>query len=125
MTGAGGGLPLGRAFCLELAKRRARLVVSDVRQAAAEETARLAREAGASEAHASSCATCSKPKEVEALADDSYARLGGVDVLVNNAGVASSGPIGENSGSRTGSGSSGINQWWRHLRLAATTSSRE
>jgi NAD(P)-dependent dehydrogenase (short-subunit alcohol dehydrogenase family) len=92
VTGAGGGL--GRAFCLELAKRRARLVVSDVRQPAAEETARLAREAGALEAHVILC-DVSKAKEVEALADDSYARLGGVDLLVNNAGVATGGPIGE------------------------------
>jgi len=50
--------------------------VSDVRQPAAEETARLARDAGASEAHVILC-DVSKPKEVEALADDSYARLGG------------------------------------------------
>jgi NAD(P)-dependent dehydrogenase (short-subunit alcohol dehydrogenase family) len=92
VTGAGGGL--GRAFCLELAKRQARLVASDIRPAAAEETARLARDAGALEAHAVAC-DVSRPQEVEALAGEAWARLGGVDVLVNNAGVAACGTVGE------------------------------
>jgi NAD(P)-dependent dehydrogenase (short-subunit alcohol dehydrogenase family) len=92
VTGAGGGL--GRAFCLELARRHARLLVSDVRSAAAEETARLAREVGAPEAHAVAC-DVSRPQDVEALAGVAWARLGGVDLLVNNAGVATSGVVGE------------------------------
>ena len=91
VTGAGGGL--GRAFCLELAKRGARIVVSDIRPEAAEETATLVRAAGA-EAHAVAC-DVSRAAEVELLATEAETLLGGTDLLINNAGVAVSGPVGE------------------------------
>jgi NAD(P)-dependent dehydrogenase (short-subunit alcohol dehydrogenase family) len=91
ITGAGGGL--GRAFCLELARRGSRLVVSDVRTDAAEETASLVRARGA-EAHVVACDVRSA-EEFGKLADEAEERLGAVDLLVNNAGVAVGGQVGE------------------------------
>jgi len=92
VTGGGGGL--GRAICLELAKRGARLLVADIRKESAEETASLARDLGAKEAFAVA-SDVSKSDDVAELAADADARFGGTDLLVNNAGVATSGRMGE------------------------------
>jgi NAD(P)-dependent dehydrogenase (short-subunit alcohol dehydrogenase family) len=68
------------------------VVVSDVNGAAAEETARqVEREGG--EAHVVAC-DVTRPEAVEALASESEAALGGVDLVVNNAGVACAGEVG-------------------------------
>lgn len=89
VTGAGSGL--GRALCLHLAKRDARVIVSDVNAAASEETARMMR---GGEGIVVTC-DVARATEVERLADEAYQRLGGVDLLINNAGVAVAGEIGE------------------------------
>ncbi|ATB44826.1 SDR family NAD(P)-dependent oxidoreductase [Corallococcus macrosporus] len=90
VTGAGSGL--GRALCEALARRRARVLVADIHAASAEETAlRVTREGG--EAHVQVC-DVTDPVQVEALADAAERTLGGVDLLVNNAGVVSAGPVG-------------------------------
>ncbi len=91
VTGAGSGL--GRAFCLQLAARGARILVGDVDRAGAEETARMVRERGG-EAVVELC-DVRDPAQVEQLADVAQRTFGGVDLLVNNAGVAVGGPIGE------------------------------
>ncbi|WP_375769571.1 SDR family NAD(P)-dependent oxidoreductase [Archangium gephyra] len=90
ITGAGSGL--GRALCLELARRRARIVVSDLDEAAARETARQVEQQGG-EACVVPC-DVTKPEQVEALARESEAAFGGVDLLVNNAGVLCAGEVG-------------------------------
>jgi short-subunit dehydrogenase len=89
ITGAGGGF--GRALALALAERGARLVLSDIDLAAAQETARLALGRGATSAVALAC-DVSKLTDVEALAGACDAP---VDLVVNNAGVSSGGLIGE------------------------------
>ena len=89
VTGAGRGL--GRALCLELAARGGRVMVSDVSREGAEETARLVREAGG-EAHVVLCDVRDR-SAVLALAEASETRLGGVDLVCNNAGVAVAGPF--------------------------------
>ncbi len=89
VTGAGGGL--GRAFCRELARRGARVLAADIDLAAAQETARLLTEAGA-RADAVACDVADRG-QVEALAREATERLGGTDLLINNAGVAAAGPI--------------------------------
>jgi NAD(P)-dependent dehydrogenase (short-subunit alcohol dehydrogenase family) len=86
VTGAGSGL--GRAFCLELGRRGARVVASDIDLESAEETAQ------ACGGQAVRC-DVSRLAEVEALANDVDRLLGGVDLLINNAGVAVIGPIDE------------------------------
>ena len=89
VTGAGSGL--GRGFCRALARRGARLVASDLDPASAEATVAAL---GGAEGHATRC-DVSRLEEVEALAAFAEARLGGVDLLVNNAGVAVGGRTGE------------------------------
>jgi NAD(P)-dependent dehydrogenase (short-subunit alcohol dehydrogenase family) len=91
VTGAGSGL--GRGFVLELAKRGARVVASDIDFAGAEETAILARERGA-EVVVTRC-DVAKAEDVEALAKTAEQALGGVDLIVNNAGVAVAGEVGD------------------------------
>jgi NAD(P)-dependent dehydrogenase (short-subunit alcohol dehydrogenase family) len=89
ITGAGGGF--GRALALELAGRKAHLVLSDVDVGGVEETARLAAAAGAASARAMRC-DVTKIEDYRALAASCE---GPVDLVVNNAGVSSAGPVGE------------------------------
>lgn len=91
VTGGAGGL--GRAICLALARRSASILVADRDLAGAEETARLAAAAGG-KAHAVHCDVAKAGEVVNllVLADE---KLGGVDLLVNNAGVAVGGPVGD------------------------------
>jgi NAD(P)-dependent dehydrogenase (short-subunit alcohol dehydrogenase family) len=90
VTGAGSGL--GRAFCEVLAERGARVIASDVNDAGLTET--VTSLAGRTEAYAQRC-DVGRRDEVEALARFAEERFGSVDLLVNNAGVAVSGAIGE------------------------------
>lgn len=91
VTGAGSGL--GRAFAQELAGLGATVLVSDVNTRGAEETA---TQIGASGGRAFA-ATCDVTdlEQVRALADEADQRMGGVDLVVNNAGVAVGGPLDE------------------------------
>ncbi|MFT3922053.1 MAG: SDR family NAD(P)-dependent oxidoreductase [Myxococcales bacterium] len=91
VTGAGGGL--GRALCLELARRKARILVSDLDLGAAVDTARQVVALGA-QAETERC-DVTDAAQVEALAVRAEQAFGGVDLLVNNAGVAVSGDIGD------------------------------
>ncbi len=91
VTGAGSGL--GRAICLQLAKRGARVLAADVNLEGAQQT--VAMMSGA-DAHAIR-ADVTKPDEVKALGDEMQSRFGGIDLLVNNAGVAVGGKMGETS----------------------------
>jgi len=87
VTGAGSGL--GRAFCLVLARtRHARIVCADIDEAAAHRTA---AEVGGTAVRCD----VARVEEVEALAATAERALGGVDLVVNNAGVAVGGRVGE------------------------------
>jgi meso-butanediol dehydrogenase/(S,S)-butanediol dehydrogenase/diacetyl reductase len=83
VTAAGHGI--GRASALRLAAEGARVAVADIRTEAAEETAALCRQAGAT-AWAGS-ADVGVPGEVDKLVRDATAALGPIEVLHNNAGV--------------------------------------
>ena len=88
VTGAGSGL--GRALCLELADRGAQILATDIDEDAARATADLC----AGSVHVARC-DVSKLADVEALGTLADERLGGVDLVINNAGVAVSGRVGE------------------------------
>jgi len=103
ITGAGSGL--GRALALEFARRGGRVLITDVNLAGAEETAVLVRADGG-EAYVQACDVSQAP-DVEACAVEVERRWGGVDVLVNNAGVASGGRVGEVS----------LAEWERTIRI--------
>jgi len=91
VTGAGSGL--GRAVTLELASRGATVVASDVDLATAEDTVRLVEKAGGKAEPAR--ADVRVAADVEALVHGAVDRHGRLDVMVNNAGVAVAGAIGE------------------------------
>ena len=91
VTGAGSGL--GRALALDLAKRGASLIVSDIDLSAAEETRELVRQQGAT-AQAVQCDVTDRDA-VFALVDETEKRLGGIDFIANNAGVAVGGSFDE------------------------------
>lgn len=85
----GGGSGLGRAFCLELAKRGARVLVADIREDSARDTAAMLPDG-----HAIAC-DVARAEEVEKVAARADELFGGVDVVINNAGVAVAGAVGE------------------------------
>lgn len=91
LTGAGGGL--GRALALNLAAQRARLWLSDVHAERLAETAQRSRAAGA-EVHTAPL-DVTDAQAVAAAADAAWARWGGLDLVINNAGVACGGNVGE------------------------------
>lgn len=88
VTGAGSGL--GAAFCDVLARRGATIVAADVDLGAARATA---ERCGAG-VHAFAC-DVTRLEQVEALAAEADRALGGVDLVINNAGVAVAGTVGE------------------------------
>ena len=79
----GGGAGIGKAICLRFASEGARVVVSDLNEEAARA---VASEIGAN-AIADRTDT-SDEAQVKAAIDRAVQDLGGIDVLVNNAGVA-------------------------------------
>ena len=91
ITGAGSGL--GRALAEKLGRRGGRIVVSDIHLVRAEETAELVRRAGGT-ATVVRCDVGHLP-DVEALRLAAEELFGEVDLLVNNAGVAAGGKVGE------------------------------
>ncbi len=83
----GGGRGFGLAFGRALAERGAHAVLVDIDPAAGEEAATGIREAGG-QASAVSCDVADE-NQVEAMVADVVARLGGIDILINNAGLHS------------------------------------
>jgi NAD(P)-dependent dehydrogenase (short-subunit alcohol dehydrogenase family) len=91
VIGAASGI--GRAIALRYAEEGARLAVADVVPSAGEETAALARAAGTEAVFFPVDVT--ERSEVTSLVDAAEARFGGLDVLVNSAGIAGRGRIEE------------------------------
>jgi NAD(P)-dependent dehydrogenase (short-subunit alcohol dehydrogenase family) len=87
VTGAGSGL--GRALVKELVGRQARVIATDVDENGVRETARLA----GGDVHVMRC-DVSDLKQVTALGEEADQRWGGVDLVINNAGVAVGGAVG-------------------------------
>lgn len=88
LTGAGSGI--GRATAVSLARRGCNVVASDLDADRADETARLARDAGADAAGLQ--VDVSRQEDLEALRDLCLERFGRLDVVMNNVGVLAMGP---------------------------------
>ncbi|HXF50217.1 MAG TPA: glucose 1-dehydrogenase [Dehalococcoidia bacterium] len=82
----GGGTGIGRAIALEFAREGAKVVVSDVDETTGEATARDIVAAGGI-ARFVRC-DVAREDEVLALVDAAEREYGGVDIMVNNAGIA-------------------------------------
>ncbi len=85
VTGAARGI--GRAISLELARGGAKLALNDVNESAAKEAIELALQAGAAEARFYPFDVAA-PAACAAAVDAVVADLGGLHVLVNNAGIS-------------------------------------
>jgi NAD(P)-dependent dehydrogenase (short-subunit alcohol dehydrogenase family) len=87
----GGASGIGLAVAKQLGARGAKLVLADIEQGALDHAVGAFRGAGV-EAHGIIC-DVSRKADVDALADESFAALGAVHIVFNNAGVAVGGPI--------------------------------
>src|SRR5262252_5320901 len=91
VTGAGSGI--GRATAILFAREGAQVVVNDVNGDTAKETVEAMGGAkGQSHAHK---ADVSDSGAVRAMFEELRSHFGGIDVLVNNAGIAETGNRGE------------------------------
>ena len=88
VTGAGSGM--GRATALLFAEEGAHIAVNDVNLSAAEETAAIITQKG--HRSISIKASVADSSEVDAMIDRVIQELGGIHILVNNAGIAMGGP---------------------------------
>ncbi len=93
VTGAGSGI--GRALSVELARRGARVAISDVDPTGLAETATLVTAAGGQVK--SDILDVSQRELVLAYADDVVAHFGSVNLVFNNAGIAFTGDIEQSS----------------------------
>ncbi|XP_060679383.1 epidermal retinol dehydrogenase 2 [Hemiscyllium ocellatum] len=84
VSGAGSGI--GRHLALEFARLHATLVLWDISEEGNRETARQAREKGASRVYTYIC-DCSKKTSVYEVADKVKKEVGDVSILINNAGI--------------------------------------
>jgi NAD(P)-dependent dehydrogenase (short-subunit alcohol dehydrogenase family) len=89
----GGASGIGFATAQQLGRGGARVVLADIEEAALDDAVARLRTAGV-EAHGVRCDVTSLDQVTE-LADQSFALLGAVHILFNNAGVAVGGPIAE------------------------------
>jgi NAD(P)-dependent dehydrogenase (short-subunit alcohol dehydrogenase family) len=91
ITGAASGL--GRSLATTLAQEGWKMGIVDIDDSGAKETLRMVERAGGTGEvfHAD----VSKPEEVRAFADHFFESWGGVDLLVNNAGVICLGLVGD------------------------------
>lgn len=87
ITGAGSGL--GRAMALEFARLGWKICVSDINMERADETLGLVKKNGG-EGFTALC-DVTKPDQLDTLAETLVSQWGGVDIIVNNAGVAAAG----------------------------------
>jgi len=85
VTGAGSGI--GRAIALRLAADAAKVAVADVKADRVQETAELIKKAGGETLALT--ANVSSQADVDRMVNDTAVAFGGLDVLVNNAGVSS------------------------------------
>ncbi|HTX98188.1 MAG TPA: SDR family NAD(P)-dependent oxidoreductase [Mycobacterium sp.] len=83
ITGAGSGI--GRELALLCARRGANLALCDINEAAVGETASAARQLGREVL--TRRVDVSDPEQMTAFADATFSQFGGVDIVVNNAGV--------------------------------------
>lgn len=108
ITGAASGI--GRATAFRMAQDGAHIVVADINQAGAQEVAaELNKKFGFKRAIAVHCDVTSEPA-VQAALRQVVLEYGGLDVLVNNAGIAGGAPIEETT----------LEMWQKNIDILAT-----
>jgi NAD(P)-dependent dehydrogenase (short-subunit alcohol dehydrogenase family) len=89
VTGAGSGI--GKATALLFAAEGAQLAINDLNASSAQETAEAIRKIGGKAVVLP--ADVAEEKEVVPMVEKTIKELGGVNILVNNAGVGGAGPV--------------------------------
>lgn len=87
----GGGSGLGKALAMSASRRAMKLVLADIQPDALDRTVQELRTRGTDAIGVA--VDVSDPAAVEALADQAERRFGAVNLLFNNAGVTSGGPV--------------------------------
>jgi 3-oxoacyl-[acyl-carrier protein] reductase len=83
----GGGVGIGKAYAMGVAKEGAKVVVADIQEAEAKKVAADIKKAGGESVAVAVDVTSSD--KTQAMADDTLKQYGRIDVLVNNAGLYS------------------------------------
>ena len=87
ITGAASAIGMGRAMALALAAAGARVSLVDIDAAALDDAVREAQRAGGKDAALALVADISDPDAAERVVERTRHALGGIHVLVNNAGI--------------------------------------
>lgn len=87
VTGAGSPIGMGRAMTLALVRAGAKVAMADINQATLEQSASDARELGGRESVLPIVADMASPDDAEMVVRRTLAELGGLHILVNNAGT--------------------------------------
>jgi NAD(P)-dependent dehydrogenase (short-subunit alcohol dehydrogenase family) len=87
VTGAGSTIGLGHAMVLALLRAGARVTMMDVDALSLDHSASDAREIGGPSATLAVVGDVSKPDDVQRAVERTLAELGGLHILVNNAGI--------------------------------------
>ena len=83
ITGAGSGM--GQTHAKVFAERGAVVVINDLNEDGLKETAKIVGEAGGQVVECVGDIT--NPEFVKAMVDDAVSQVGGISILVNNAGI--------------------------------------
>ena len=89
VTGAGSPIGMGRAMTVALVGAGARVAMMDINETWLEQTANDIRETGGDDCVITVVADISNPDDAESAVGRTVAELGGVHILVNNAGTTS------------------------------------
>ena len=87
VTGAGSTIGIGRVMSLALVKAGARVTMTDINRETLEESANVAREIGGDDSVLPVVADVSNPDDTETAVSRTISELGGLHILVNNAGT--------------------------------------
>ena len=87
VTGAGSTIGIGRVMSLALVGAGARVTMTDINKETLEESANVAREIGGDDSVLPVVADVSSPDDAETTVSRTISELGGLHILVNNAGT--------------------------------------
>ena len=87
VTGAGSTIGIGRVMSLALVGAGARVTMTDINKETLEESANVAREIGGDDSVLQVVADVSNPDDAETTVSRTISELGGLHILVNNAGT--------------------------------------
>ena len=87
VTGAGSNPGMGRIMALAMIQAGAKVAMADVNSEALERSVNDAREIGGDDAAIPIVADVSNPEDAERSIKEALGKLGGLHILVNNAGI--------------------------------------